>query len=118
MDKTEYRNKRIMVNFTESEHEKLVEESEKTHIPKAVLCRKLITEGMVRIEYREPAEMSMLEKIFDKMSRILETDMEMLRQLRLMGEWTEESRMTIESQIKELSLLRHCLEEEGSHGDC
>ena len=107
MEKTEYRNKRMMVNFTESEYEQLLAEAEKSHIPKAVLCRKLIVDGFVRIEYREPAEMSMLEKIFDNMSKILDSDMEMLRQLRLMGDWTEESRKTIEEQIKEmLNIIR------------
>ena len=60
MEKTEYRNKRMMVYFTESEYEQLLAEAEKSHIPKAVLCRKLIVDGFVRIEYREPAEMSML----------------------------------------------------------
>ena len=116
MEKTEYRNKRMMVYFTESEYKQLLAEAEKSHIPKAVLCRKLIVDGFVRIEYREPAEMSMLEKIFDNMSKILDSDMEMLRQLRLMGDWTEESRKTIEEQIKEIGLLRHALEGEEPHG--
>ena len=50
------------------------------------------------------------------MSKILDSDMEMLRQLRLMGDWTEESRKTIEEQIKEIGLLRHALEGEEPHG--
>lgn len=117
MGKTEKRTKRVMMMLTESEHEQLVKEAERAHIPKSVLCRKLISAGNVRVAYRKPAEMAMLEKIYDTMSQIMESDMEMLRQLRLMGEWTEQAQKTIEDQIKEINLLRKSMEGEGTYGD-
>ena len=117
MEQKEKRDKAVTMCFTESEHKNLLEEAERAHIPKSVLCLKLITERIVRIEYRKPTEMAMLEKIYDQMSQIQESDMEMLRQLRLMGEWTEQSRKTIEEQIKELGLLRKSLEGKETYGD-
>ena len=117
MQKKDVRNKKVSVLLLESEHEQIWEQSRQTHISVSSLCRMLILDRIPQIVYREPAEMAMLEKISEKMDEILNTDMEMLRQLRLMGEWTEESRETIESQEKELCMLRQALEGKDPHGD-
>lgn len=117
MQKIEVRNKRVSVVLTELEYEQIREQSRKTHISVSSLCRMLILDRIPRIEYREPAEMAMLEKISEKMDQILKADMEILRQVRLMGEWTEESRKTIESQVKELCMLRQAMEGKDPHGN-
>ena len=117
MEQAEKRDKKITLNFTMEEYDLLKAEADDANIKFAVFCRKLIVDRKIRVEYREPAEMEMLEKIFDEMTRILDTDMEMLRQLRLMGDWTEDSQKTIEDQMKQLLLIRRDLEGEELHGD-
>lgn len=117
LQKKEVRKKIVSIMLTESEYEQVREQSRQTHISVSSLCRQLILDRIPEIVYREPAEMAMLEKISGKMDEILKVDSEMLRQLRLMGEWTEESRRNIESQEKELCLLRKELEGKDPHGD-
>lgn len=84
------RTRSLTILINDRIYDKLSSQAAKAHVSISALIRSYVETGEWKINIRKPAEMEKLDKIFDHTGRILETDMEILRQLRLTGEVPKE----------------------------
>lgn len=101
----------INLSVSEADYERLCREADEINIPLATYCRKLLEAGSYTFQLRQPKEMEVLEEICANVTGIHEEDMEILRQVRFSGQFTEAMGQIFSKRTASLDRLVRKLEE-------